>query len=61
MRREGSAMQGLGVVTLKEMDEFGAIRSLNIGTWKKCREELDRIGGPPDRPAANGTAGSPDR
>jgi hypothetical protein len=49
------------VVTMKEMDEFGAIGSLDLDTWQKLREKLDRLGGPPDQPAPGGTAISPPR
>jgi hypothetical protein len=37
---------------MKEMDEFGAIYPLRLDTWKKHRDDLERLGGPPDRPAA---------
>jgi WD40 repeat protein len=50
------------VVTGKEMDqESRAIRSLDLDTWQKAREELDHLGGPPDQPAANGAAVLPAR
>jgi hypothetical protein len=46
------------VVTRKELDESGAVRFLDLDTWQKLREELDRLGGPPDRPGAKGAAGT---
>jgi WD40 repeat protein len=49
------------VITLKEMSESGAIRSLDLDSWKKLRDELARLGGPPDQPAGSGTAVSSPR
>ena len=44
------------VVTVKQMDESGAIRSLELDSWKKLRDDLDRRGGPPDQPSAGRNA-----
>jgi WD40 repeat protein len=42
------------VMTRKELDKgSGALRSLDLDTWEKDRKELDRLGGPPDRPATS--------
>ncbi len=46
------------VVSMKEQDESGAIRTLDLATWQEYREELDRCGGPP---TASATAISPAR
>src|SRR5262249_866796 len=58
---EGS-LQRLGlwvrVVTRKSLDRFGAIRSLDLDTWQKDRQELDRQGGPPDLSGVRETTAS---
>jgi WD40 repeat protein len=46
------------VVTMKEMDDFGAIRSLDLETWQRYRQNLEDQGGPPDRPATSGATAS---
>jgi hypothetical protein len=46
----------LRVLTMKELDELGAIRSLDLDTWNRLRDELEKLDGPPDRPAASGAA-----
>jgi hypothetical protein len=48
------------VVTM-ELDEFGAPRSLYLDTWRKARERLDSLCGPPDRPQESETTVSPAR
>jgi WD40 repeat protein len=62
---EGSAERlalWVRVLTRKEMDqESREIRSLDLDTWQKAREQLDRLGGPPDQTSAGGSAVSPPR
>ena len=40
------------VVTRKEMDELDTVRSIDLNRWQNARQELDRLGGPFDEPAA---------
>jgi WD40 repeat protein len=49
------------VVTSMELDESHAVRSLEPDTWQKDRDELDRLGGPLDRPGVSETAVSKPR
>jgi WD40 repeat protein len=49
------------VVTRKALDESGAIRSLDLDTWQKDRQEFDRLGGPPDQSGVHGAAASRSR
>ncbi|MFI5458295.1 MAG: NACHT and WD repeat domain-containing protein [Isosphaerales bacterium] len=44
------------VITRKELDQSGAVRSLDLEASRKDRLELERLGGPPDRPEATGSA-----
>jgi WD40 repeat protein len=44
------------VVTRKELGESGLIRTLDLDEWQEDRQQLDRLGGPPDRPALPNTA-----
>jgi WD40 repeat protein len=49
------------VVTRKELDEFGAIHSLDLDIWQKDRDQLDRLSGLPEEPIASGADASPVR
>jgi hypothetical protein len=37
------------VLTGKELDEHGAVRLLDAGTWHERRRRLEELGGPPDK------------
>jgi WD40 repeat protein len=49
------------VITRKQLDDSNTVDSIDLEAWRKDRQELDRLGGPPDRPSASGAAVSPAR
>jgi hypothetical protein len=40
----------------KELDKSGAVHTLDLDTWERYRQELDRLGGPPDQPDSRNTS-----